>query len=332
MNDRMYPHPATQANLALLRDAGRDRHRARHRATLASHGEHGVGRLAEPAELLGRRARPPGRGAGSGSGSVAGVRVLVTAGGTREPIDSVRYIGNRSCGRMGFALAERAAAPRRRGHPGGRQRRAARAARASASSTSRPPPSSAACDERFDACRRPADGRRGRRLPARAARPPTSSRRTDRRPARSSSNPPRTCSARWRRDAAPARCWSASPPSTGDGAVDYARGKLERKRLDAIVVNDISRPGIGFDAADNEVTILASGRREHRLRQVRKEQIADGVLDEVEQLASRRRQTIEPSEQTPLAPQESEAFAAVGRALTANINKAVQVRPETLVT
>ena len=47
----------------------------------------------------------------------------------------------------------------------------------------------------------------------------------------------------------------------GDRAVDYGRGKLERKRLDAIVINDISQPGIGFDAADNEVTILIAGGR-----------------------------------------------------------------------
>ena len=46
----------------------------------------------------------------------------------------------------------------------------------------------------------------------------------------------------------------------GDGAVDYGRGKLERKRLDAVVVNDISTPGIGFDSADNEVTILSPRR------------------------------------------------------------------------
>src|SRR6185312_17416313 len=79
---------------------------------LASKGEHGIGRLAEPSELLAAceaaiaeavPARAPS------SGSLAGVRVLVTAGGTREPIDSVRYVGNRSSGRMGFAVAEQAA-------------------------------------------------------------------------------------------------------------------------------------------------------------------------------------------------------------------------------
>src|SRR3954470_16775602 len=106
MNNRMYEHPATQENLATLRSRG---------ATimepgtgrLASKGEEGVGRLAEPSELLAaceraieefkdggadaRRDPHPGRG-------FEGVPVLVTAGGTREPIDSVRFIGNNSSG------------------------------------------------------------------------------------------------------------------------------------------------------------------------------------------------------------------------------------------
>ena len=108
MNNRMYCNPATQANLETLAARG---------VTvippgegeLASHGEHGVGRLAEPAELLAAcEALLAARHAGTA------VRVLVTAGGTREPIDSVRYIGNRSSGRMGFALAAEAARTRRR--------------------------------------------------------------------------------------------------------------------------------------------------------------------------------------------------------------------------
>src|SRR4051794_27544582 len=102
MNHRMWRHPATQANAETLRLRG---------ATIvppgegmpASRGEWGEGRLAEPAAILaaieGAIAEP----------TLTGVRVLVTAGGTREPIDSVRYVGNRSSGRMGFAVAEEAA-------------------------------------------------------------------------------------------------------------------------------------------------------------------------------------------------------------------------------
>ncbi|MFZ0385352.1 MAG: bifunctional phosphopantothenoylcysteine decarboxylase/phosphopantothenate--cysteine ligase CoaBC, partial [Solirubrobacteraceae bacterium] len=105
MNDRMYAHPATQDNLALLRArgihiVGPDT------GELASHGERGTGRMSEPEELVaacGRLLAP------AESSDWAGVRVLVTTGGTREPIDPVRYIGNRSSGRMGLALAAAAA-------------------------------------------------------------------------------------------------------------------------------------------------------------------------------------------------------------------------------
>src|SRR5215207_5281845 len=92
MNDRMYRDPATQANLATLRERGVTVIEPEEGA-LASRGEHGVGRLPEPGP----------------SGPWDGLRFLVSAGGTREPIDPVRFIGNRSSGRMGLALAERAA-------------------------------------------------------------------------------------------------------------------------------------------------------------------------------------------------------------------------------
>ncbi len=104
MNDRMYRDGATQRNLDLLRERGviviePDE------GPLASRGEHGTGRLPQPAELLRRvEAALPGQ-----AGPWDGLGVLVTAGGTREPIDSVRFIGNRSSGRMGVALAEAAA-------------------------------------------------------------------------------------------------------------------------------------------------------------------------------------------------------------------------------
>jgi phosphopantothenoylcysteine decarboxylase/phosphopantothenate--cysteine ligase len=70
----------------------------------------------------------------------------------------------------------------------------------------------------------------------------------------------------------------------GEGAVAYGRGKLERKRLDAVVVNDISRPGIGFDADDNEVTILTADGGERRVAQTSKRRVAEAVLDAVSEL------------------------------------------------
>jgi phosphopantothenoylcysteine decarboxylase/phosphopantothenate--cysteine ligase len=101
MEEEMYTHPATQANLALLRERGcRIVEPAEGR--LAS-GKVGRGRLAEAPVLLAAV-----RAALGARGDLAGRRVVVTAGGTHEPIDPVRFIGNRSSGKMGFALAEAA--------------------------------------------------------------------------------------------------------------------------------------------------------------------------------------------------------------------------------
>lgn len=102
MNPHMYANPATQENLATLRRRG---------FTVLEPGE---GRMAEPVEGKGRLPEPVAlegeiRAAlGRASGPLAGRRVVVTAGGTQEPIDPVRYIGNRSSGQMGYALAARA--------------------------------------------------------------------------------------------------------------------------------------------------------------------------------------------------------------------------------
>jgi phosphopantothenoylcysteine decarboxylase / phosphopantothenate---cysteine ligase len=287
MNNQMYLHPAVQANLTVLADRG---------VTvigpgsgdLASHGEHGPGRMSEPAELLeaiesrlAEAARVGGVWSGVG-GVWFGVRVLVTAGGTREPIDSVRYIGNRSSGRMGFALAQRAA------------RRGAEVTVVAANVTLPVPPGvnvvpvgtaaelKAACDERFDATDvllmaaavadfRPRDPA-GHKL---KKTDPTHPRHLELEP----TDDVLSALAHRRR---PGQVLVGFAAEHGDGAIDYARGKLERKQLDAIVVNDISQPGIGFDAADNEVTILARDGSELRLRKSTKEQIAEGVLDEVE--------------------------------------------------
>ena len=104
MNPRMWAHPATRANVESLLErrvelVGPDEGEM-------AEGEWGVGRMAEPEEIAARVAQL------LAPGSLAGRRVLVTAGGTREPVDSVRFVGNRASGRMGVALAEEA---RRRG-------------------------------------------------------------------------------------------------------------------------------------------------------------------------------------------------------------------------
>src|SRR4051812_3177303 len=106
MNNAMYEHPAVQANLETLRRRGVHVMEPG-TGSLASRGEHGIGRLPEPAEILAFAEAVIGPG--YAPKSLDGLRVLVTAGGTREPIDSVRYVGNRSSGRMGVAIAAEAA-------------------------------------------------------------------------------------------------------------------------------------------------------------------------------------------------------------------------------
>ncbi|HET6548497.1 MAG TPA: bifunctional phosphopantothenoylcysteine decarboxylase/phosphopantothenate--cysteine ligase CoaBC, partial [Solirubrobacter sp.] len=103
MNNAMYENPATQANLATLRARGVTVLEPG-TGSLGSPGEFGIGRLPEPPELLAAVETVLRVG-----GELDGLDVLVTAGGTREPIDAVRFVGNRSSGRMGFALAEEAA-------------------------------------------------------------------------------------------------------------------------------------------------------------------------------------------------------------------------------
>src|SRR2546423_1074841 len=99
MNPRMWSHPATQANLETLRARGVSVVGPDEGET--AEGEWGLGRMAEPAEIFRRCRELLGE-----SDSLAGRRVLVSAGGTREPLDAVRFLGNRSSGRMGVALAE----------------------------------------------------------------------------------------------------------------------------------------------------------------------------------------------------------------------------------
>jgi phosphopantothenoylcysteine decarboxylase/phosphopantothenate--cysteine ligase len=102
MHTEMWEHAAVQENLAVLRERGV--HVVDPEEGRLAGGDTGPGRLADPARIVATAA-----GVLAGTGDLAGVRVLVTAGGTREPIDPVRFVGNRSSGKMGYALAERAA-------------------------------------------------------------------------------------------------------------------------------------------------------------------------------------------------------------------------------
>jgi phosphopantothenoylcysteine decarboxylase/phosphopantothenate--cysteine ligase len=275
MNNRMYLNPATRANLDLLQERGvtvigpTD-------GSLASHGEHGIGRLAEPAALLEvceSLLTPP---------SYAGVRVLVTAGGTREPIDSVRFLGNRSSGRMGLALAREAA------------RRGAEVTVIAANVSLEPPPGARVIGvhtaaELADACRNELAACDVLLMSAavadfRVAGPADRKLKKDDGIPKLELEPTEdvlSAIAELRRADQVIVGFAAEH---GEDAVELGRGKLDRKRLDAIVVNDISRQGIGFEADDNEVTILTADGGERHVPRSRKERVAKAVLDEVERL------------------------------------------------
>jgi phosphopantothenoylcysteine decarboxylase / phosphopantothenate---cysteine ligase len=108
MHTEMWEHPATQANVALLRDRGAVvLDPARGRLTGA---DSGPGRLPEPAEIFAAAVRLLARGAAGLGQDLAGRTVVVSAGGTREELDPVRFLGNWSSGRQGYAFAETAVA------------------------------------------------------------------------------------------------------------------------------------------------------------------------------------------------------------------------------
>ncbi len=279
MNNRMYLNPATRANLDLLERRGVTVI-GPNEGPLASHGEQGIGRLAEPAELLDAceaLLTPP---------TYAGLRVLITAGGTREPIDSVRFVGNRSSGRMGYALAREAV---RRGAevtviaanvgleaPSGARVVNVRTAAELAD----------ACGNELDACDvllmsaavadfRPA-GPVNRKL------------KKDQGIPQLQLEPTEDVLSLLVERRRPDQVIVGFAAEHGDGAVELGRRKLERKRLDAIVVNDISRAGIGFESEENEVTILTADGGERHVPRSRKELVAHAVLDEVERLRTRK--------------------------------------------
>jgi phosphopantothenoylcysteine decarboxylase / phosphopantothenate---cysteine ligase len=275
MNDRMYEDAATQDNLRLLRERGV--HVIEPEAgPLASRGEHGVGRLPAPERLLAEiEAMLP-----SAPGAWDGMKVLVTAGGTREPIDAVRYVGNRSSGRMGLSLAERATA---RGAEV--TLIAANVALPAPGRVRRIDVSTAA--ELADSVRREFPDSHLLLMAAAVA---------DFRPARAESGKISredggglelhleptddvlaAATAQRRED----QVVVAFAAEHGGEAVARARDKLRRKGADAIVVNDISRSEIGFESEFNEVVVIdADG--EHQVPLGPKDEVADAILDLVQ--------------------------------------------------
>lgn len=280
MNHAMWEHPATQANLELLRARGVTVVEPGVGA-LATRHEWGIGRLAEPPELLAAvEAVVP-----AGQRPWDGLRVLVTAGGTREPIDSVRFVGNRSSGRMGWALAEEAAAlgadvtvvaanvalPR---HPSVRYVDVATAAELQV-----------ACEERFDdadvllMAAAVADFR-----PAEAAATKLKKAGRDGLVLDLEPTPDVLTALAARRR--PGQTLVGFAAEHGAGALEHGRDKLARKGLDAVVVNDIARDDIGFEGADNEVTIVTHDGERHVPRAAKAE-VARAILQTVARLRAR---------------------------------------------
>ena len=274
MNNAMYEHPATQANLETLRARGVTVLQPG-TGPLGSPGEFGIGRLPEPPELLAAIESALRVG-----GELDGANVLVTAGGTREPIDAVRFVGNRSSGRMGFALADEA------------QRRGANVT-VVAANVSLPRTAGIeyvdvvtaadladACAARFDACDvllmaaavadyRPADAREGKIKKDQTGGELNLSlvRTTD----------VLSSLADRRR---PDQLLVGFAAEHGEGALEYGRGKLVRKKLDAVIVNDIGGAGIGFESSDNEVWIVTADGEQH-VPKASKGRIAAAILDAV---------------------------------------------------
>jgi phosphopantothenoylcysteine decarboxylase / phosphopantothenate---cysteine ligase len=290
MNNSMYEHPAVQANLAALRDRGVTVLDPGTGA-LGSKGEWGVGRLVEPPELLAAveaALGPAGPGAGE-DGHLVGLRVLVTAGGTREPIDSVRFVGNRSSGRMGFALADEAVAlgadvtvvaanvglERR---PGIRYVDVATAADLKAACEAEFPQADVLLMAAAVADYRPAEAAATKLKKDQSDRLTLELERTE--------------------DVISAMAAARRPDQTivgfaaehGDGALAYGREKLARKKLDAVVVNDIARTDIGFEGGHNEVTIVTATGERHVPR-TSKAEVARAVLDTVRDLRIEPRTT-----------------------------------------
>ncbi len=306
MNNRMFEHAATQANLQTLRERGA-RIVEPDSGRLASKGEHGVGRLAEPARIMatceqalagshtndsadredlnGTGERETERAAGErAAGALSGLRVLVTAGGTREPIDSVRFVGNSSSGRMGLALAEIAHA---RGadvrviaanvalhHPAGMSWREVSTAEELR----------LACEEEFPHCdvllmaAAVADFRPASPAEGKIKKAGRDSMRVELEPTADVI----AALAEQRREDQTLVGFAAEH---GEQAIEHGRAKLTGKRLDAIVVNDISRTDIGFEVDANEVTILTSAGARHVPR-ASKMEIAGAILDAVLELRS----------------------------------------------
>jgi phosphopantothenoylcysteine decarboxylase/phosphopantothenate--cysteine ligase len=273
MNPRMWTHPATQANLEAVRSRGAAIVGPDEGET--AEGEWGLGRMAEPEEIYSRCRELLGE-----TDSLAGRRVLVSAGGTREPLDAVRFLGNRSSGRMGVALAEQAhkrggdvtllaanlAVPAPRGVEVVETPTAVAMLEAALSRADADLVLMAAAVADY----RPAESLEGKRPKDGedwqvTLEPTTDVLRTlaERRPN--------------------GQVLVGFAADRGEQGLARAREKLVLKRVDLVVYNDVSRDDVGFDSEDNEVVLL-SAAGERRVAKAPKDQIAAAIVDTAEEL------------------------------------------------
>jgi phosphopantothenoylcysteine decarboxylase / phosphopantothenate---cysteine ligase len=279
MNSRMWLHPATQANLKVLQDRGVELVGPAE-GELAE-GEEGIGRMAEPVDIFARAEAL----LGASNKLLQGKTVVVTAGGTREPIDAVRFVGNRSSGRMGTALAAEA---RRRGAE----------VILIASNLGVDPPTGVEVVQAPTA----ADLARETLARGNADVVVMAAAVADYRPAETEAAKRPKDRGTWLVELEPTddvlRELGAQSPNgrilvgfaaeTGEGGLDRARAKRTGKNADLVVYNDVARVDVGFESAENEV-VLISEAGERRVDKAPKERVAAEIWNEVERLLEENR-------------------------------------------
>jgi phosphopantothenoylcysteine decarboxylase / phosphopantothenate---cysteine ligase len=276
MNTRMWNHPATQANVELLRNRGVE-FVGPEEGDLAE-GERGIGRMAEP-EAIFERAQALLSGRASDN-LLQGKTVLVTAGGTREPIDAVRFVGNRSSGRMGAAIAAEA---RRRGAdvtliaanlaleaPVGVEVVEASTAADLARETLARGDADVVVMAAAVADYRPADAIETKRP-------------KDGEPWHLELEPTQDVLRALTAQSVNGRVIVGFAAETGEDGLTRARAKRTAKEADLFVYNDVSGSEIGFDSAENEVVLISDAGERH-VKRASKHVIAAEILDEIERL------------------------------------------------
>jgi phosphopantothenoylcysteine decarboxylase/phosphopantothenate--cysteine ligase len=272
MNPRMWISPATRANVQTLQARGIE-FVGPDEGEMAE-GEWGVGRLSEPAEIAPRIEQL------LAPGSLAGRRILITAGGTREPVDSVRYVGNRSSGRMGVALAEEA---RRRGGevivlaanlsvdvPYGIETISTPTAESMRDAALALPDVDVLLLAAAVADYRPVEALAGKRA-------------KDDQGWTLELEPTDDIAKALGERKRDGQVLVAFGAEHGAEGLERKRAMLETKNADLVVFNDVGRSDIGFDSVDNEV-VLISRDAERAVPKAAKATVAAAILDEVERL------------------------------------------------